>query len=178
MVGKNKKNYTKPAYQLFLDDFRTKLSKKERSNSKKVIKDGALAWSNLKKKAKKKSKVAIEKLNKYKEEAEMLRNVKITKKKEFSDDEVVQESDDDESDDNESDDDESDDDESDDDESDDDESDDDESDDVVYDYYVDFDLKAALDKYGIADDKELDYKLEKQYMYMVAHPGADSTPYD
>ena len=40
-----------------------------------------------------------------------------------------------------------------------------------FDYYVvDFDDDLS--------DPELDERLEKQQLYMIAHPGADSTPYD
>lgn len=124
MVGK----YTKNAYQLFLDDFRNNLSKSERSNAKKVIKDGASAWSDLKNDAlNKKNQSSIDTLYRYKEEA---RKLKLTKNEDEYNDEYNE-----------------------------------------YDYYVvgfDDDLS----------DPELDERLEKQQLYMIAHPGADSTPYD
>lgn len=122
MVGK----YTKNAYQLFLDDFRNNLSKSERSNAKKVIKDGASAWSDLKNDAlNKKNQSSIDTLDRYKEEA---RKLKLTKN-------------------------------------------DDEYNEYVY-YVVDFDFDDDL------SDPGLDERLEKQQLYMIAHPGADSTPYD
>ena len=125
MVGKH--SYTKNAYQLFLDDFRNNLNKSERSNAKKVIKEGALAWSNLKNDAvNNKNQLSIDKLDRYKEEA---RKLKLTKNDIYNNND--------------------------------------------YDYYlVDFDDDDDL------SDQELDERLEKQQLYMIAHPGADSTPYD
>ena len=129
MVGKNKDNYTKSAYQLFLDDYRYSLKKYERSNAKKVIKDGALSWCDLKTNALKcKSKTAIEKLNYYNEKAEKMRNAKININEPIEKD--------------------------------------------IEDYYVDF------DDIFIDDDTELDNRLNKQYMYLVSHPGSETTPYD
>lgn len=42
-----KKKRTKSGYQLFLDDFRKKISKEDRSQIGKVAKDGAAAWRNM-----------------------------------------------------------------------------------------------------------------------------------
>ena len=41
----------------------------------------------------------------------------------------------------------------------------------IKDYYVD------LDDFDEYDDSKYD-KLEQQNLYMIAHPGAESTPYD
>tara|TARA_B100001758_G_C18382486_1_gene598078 strand:- start:1208 stop:1606 length:399 start_codon:yes stop_codon:yes gene_type:complete len=132
MVGKNKDNYTKPAYQLFLDDYRDNLKKCERSNAKKVIKEGALAWSDLKTKALKyKYQTAIEKLNYYNEKAEKLRNAKINTNKKTTEE-------------------------------------------LYEKYYVDFDNEDVFPD----NDTDLDDRLDKQFMYSVAHPGCESTPYD
>ena len=127
MVGKSKQNYTKNAYQLFLDDFRNGLNQKERSDPRKVIKDGAFAWSELKNDAiNKKNQSSIKKLDGYKEAAKKL---KLTK----NDHEVKD-----------------------------------------YDYYVDPNDFVDNDHF----DSKLDEKLDKQILYMIAHPGAESTPYD
>ena len=126
MVGKSKQNYTKNAYQLFLDDFRNNLSEKERSDARKVIKDGAFAWSELKNDAiNKKNQSSIKKLDGYREAA---KNLKLIKN-----DEVID-----------------------------------------YDYYVDPNDFNDKDHF----DSDLDEKLDKQILYMIAHPGAESTPYD
>jgi hypothetical protein len=132
MVGKSKQNYTKNAYQLFLDDFRNGLNEKERSDARKVIKDGAFAWSELKNDAiNKKNQSSIKKLNGYKEEA---KNLKLTKNDEEKDEEDNQD----------------------------------------YHYYVDPNDFNNNDHF----DSKLDEKLDKQILYMIAHPGAESTPYD
>ena len=129
MVGKSKQKYTKNAYQLFLDDFRDNLSEKERSASRKVIKDGAFAWSELKNDAiYKKNQSSIKKLNGYKEAASELKLNKNENENEVTD----------------------------------------------YDYYVDPNDFDDNDHF----DSKLDEKLEKQILYMIAHPGAESTPYD